>query len=380
MHRDGRLGPFVSMRKSHLFLIVGLTVLVAVGGMLGTVRGGGDVDRDETIAMGPKFTAAVARYGCTEPSEAYQCLQTLLNEELDTNGPQAVLAIVNDLDAEIAPEPFACHPLVHGIGRRLVTNGGEAGLRVALAENDPVCESGFIHGSFEALGVLYSGEELERIVSAACQRTDGDTHIDCTHAGGHAFAIADPKDIDTAISRCTVFDPQSEDCARGVVMAYAIGSPKFSALHDPTWDTSWGWVGFDARQLNGACEQLRDDWQVPCWEFIWNGYVSHADRIGAEEYFAHCPERGAQHWDICVRNGGRLLLYGVEDDVEAVQQCSRLSGDRGQCLRGVALSLMLDDRYLGVDGEGRYSICSETRWTEDERESCLAGEQDAGES
>lgn len=105
-----------------------------------------------------------------------------------------------------------------------------------------------------------------------------------------------------------------------------------------------------------------------------------SSRIGAEEYFAHCPERGAQHWDICVRNDGRLLLYGVEDDVEAVQQCSRLSGDRGQCLRGVALSLMLDDRYLGVDGEGRYSICSETRWTEAERESCLAGEQDAGES
>lgn len=380
MHRGGRLEPSIPMRKSPLLWIAGLTLLVALGGVLGTAQRGGGGGPDEAIAMGPKFTAAVARYGCTDPDEAYQCLQTLLNKELDTNGPQAVLAIVNDLDTEIAPEPFACHPLVHGIGRRLVMSDGEVGLNEALETNDPVCESGFIHGSFEALGVLYSGAELERIVATACQRTDGDTQIECTHASGHAFAIADPKNIDTAITRCAVFDPRSEDCARGVVMAYAIGSPKFSTLHDPTWDTSWGWVGFDARQLNGACEQLRDDWQVPCWEFIWNGYVSHAERIGAEEYFSHCPARDAQYWDICVRNGGRLLLYSIEDDVEAVMQCSTLSGDRAQCLRGVALSLMMDDRYLGVDRPGRYSICSEPQWTEDERRVCLAGERDAGEA
>lgn len=74
------------------------------------------------------------------------------------------------------------------------------------------------------------------------------------------------------------------------------------------------------------------------------------------------------------------MLYSVEDDAEAVLQCGTLSGDRAQCLRGIALSLMLDDRYLGVDGPGRYSICSETRWTADERAACLAGERDAGEA
>ena len=358
------------------WIVATLFAILAASATMIVDRGGGT--GEEAMEMGPKFTKAVAAYGCNDSTSSYACLQIVLNGVLDTEGVRQALVLVKKLDQEISPEPFACHPLVHGIGRRLVVEKGAEALKEALDANDPVCESGFIHGSFEALGTLYSGEQLRLIVKEACGSTRGVLYEDCTHASGHAFAIAEPKNISQAINGCSEFDPVSEHCARGVVMAYAIGSPKFSELHDPTWDSGWGWVGFDAKQLNGACDELREDWKVPCWEFLWNGYASHADRISPKDYFSNCPSSGEPYWDICVRNGGRLLLYSIEDDEEAVERCAEYSGSRSQCLRGIALSLLLDDRYLGVDAETRSSICSSPKWRESERAECWAGERDAG--
>jgi hypothetical protein len=365
------------MRKLPIAIFVGCLMALAAYVVLSKPA---NSPTTSELEFGPRFTAAVVKYGCTQADAAYACLQAVLNDTLDEAGPTEALAIVKKIDAQVAPEPFACHPLVHGVGRRLVSRQDVIGLEMAIASDDPVCGSGFIHGAFEALGTKYSGAELESVVSLYCDKVSSDIKLVCMHASGHAFAISSPKDIESAINGCAVFDPNSGECARGVLMAYAIGSPRFSELHDPAWDSSWGWVGFEADSLNGACYDIRPDWQVPCWEFIWNGYVYHADSLTPKDYFSHCPDPSETHRELCVQNGGRLLLYTAVDGPAAVQSCAELSSDRAQCLRGVALGLSMIDDHLGVPKEERISICSDQRWTREEREQCLLGEADAEKS
>jgi hypothetical protein len=331
----------------------------------------------ESIDMGPRFEQAVRSYGCTVAAEAYRCLQAALNRKLDQQGFAAALEQVEQLEAQVAPEPFACHPLVHGLGRRMVEQFGLNSVENSLRASS-VCSSGFIHGTFEAVGLLLSGEKLRSFLYDTCSVVRDDTiWADCTHSAGHALAIAAPRDVNEAIQGCEWFDPQSDDCARGVTMAYSIGSPKFSELHDPDWDPSWGWLGFEPSQLNGACLGFRESWQVLCWEFIWNGYYLHKDQVSVADYFDNCPKRGERNRDLCVSNGARLLMYLEPDWRTAVDQCADLSGERGNCLHGTALFAELVEIQLGTPRDQRENLCAGSSWTEAEVRDCERGVAEA---
>jgi hypothetical protein len=328
--------------------------------------------------FGPRFTAAVSRYGCTPEDEPFRCLEIHLRSVLDRDGIDAAIAEVEDVYEVVSPEPFACHPLTHSLGRHYVLTGGPDAMADAVAAPS-TCESGFIHGAFEALGHIGDPRSVALVVQGVCAAATGKVRDDCTHSAGHTFAIAFPKDLRAALSGCAVFDPESENCARGVLMAYAIGSPPFTDAHSHTWDSSWGWVGFDGTNAEGACVQVREDWQPACWEFVWNAYYLHTDELSVSGYLKSCPSELGKPRTLCMQNGGRLIVSLQEqpDPEGALKECTDSVASASDCVYGVAYYFANTDAYLGVMPADRDVVCelaSRLGWEDDLVQSCLAGD------
>jgi hypothetical protein len=303
-----------------------------------------------------------------------------LYEVLDKDGAAAAIKVVDEVYAAVSPEPFACHPLVHSLGRHYVLKGGPDVMPAAVAASS-TCESGFIHGAFEALGYTENPSAVASLTFQICAQTTGATREDCTHSAGHTFAIAFPKDLKSALEGCAMFDPASENCARGVLMAYAIGSPPFKEAHSHTWNPSWGWVGFDGTNAEGACAQVRDDWQAACWEFVWNAYYIHTEELSVGGYLKSCPAVPGKTRTLCMQNGGRLIvsLQEIPDPEAALKMCVDTVPSAADCVYGVAFYFANTDAYLGVLPSDRDVVCglaSRLRWEESLTQSCLTGDKE----
>jgi hypothetical protein len=150
------------------------------------------------------------------PVDLYSEATRRLVRLMEIENPHQVLALLREdmqTNSELA---ITCHGVAHKIGNRAFEQYGFAG---ALAFQDDVCGSGYVHGVIEARFGLLKGNEIVKAVDTICAPRNTPS---CFHGVGHGLMFALNADTKIALAYCDRYSVMYEhsNCYDGVFMQF----------------------------------------------------------------------------------------------------------------------------------------------------------------
>lgn len=276
------------------------------------------------------------------------------------------LQLLNAVKALVAVRPnvlAACHNGGHKasdvLTKRFVdlTAGYDtqlAQMRRIMDTADDVCQNGYVHGFYDALGEMEPTMATFRAAATVCNEMT-DTTVDCGHGLGHTAWIS-TKDVAKAAALCGVFtDEQRYRCDDGVIMYY----PDLWSEDGTNWSADPRSPHFDAETYYRRSVEICNTWPTTrpgdpdpikgCWIGIVNGllfrpittltdygdyrdYASEARNLAAhaERACMSLPPRGEE---VCMGEWTGSTLYVTKNDPAAIRDfCSLLVKYRTQCI------------------------------------------------
>jgi len=307
------------------------------------------------------------------------CYEKLMNEAAESYDPSDLINAVKALVAERPPVLTACHNGGHSASAIMTSRIWDPladydtqlkQMRSIMREADDVCQNGYVHGFYDAIGQGKPTEESFRAAAAVCYEVLSPT-VDCGHGLGHSAWYA-TKDFKKASAICSVLKGYLKyRCDDGVIMylpdVWSEGKGGWTA--DPRQDL-WDADKFysDAAEVCKWWPQTRpgdDDPLLGCWIGVTGGvlwrpittlmsygnYEDVADEAKelvrrAEAVCAEFGPRGEQH---CVREWPGMVLYVAQNDVENILDlCSSMRRHEVFC---VNKSLAQLEENLARDSE-----------------------------
>lgn len=146
------------------------------------------------------------------PSSRYESVLQILETIAKTESPRAALDELNLIASSNGEIAGLCHGLAHEIGHAAFERFGFTG---ALAVQDDVCGSGYLHGIIEE-ELSHHAKDFRKHFKTLCNENDPR----CFHGLGHGLMFVTENDLPEALKLCrTLSLPfQRIQCDEGVFM------------------------------------------------------------------------------------------------------------------------------------------------------------------
>jgi len=190
--------------------------------------------------------------------EQAPCYEALLNAAANKEAPLVILRVMQALVADRPDVLSACHNGGHSavsiLTARLWDPNGTydaqfAQMRDILGEATDVCQNGYVHGFYDAIGKGGPNMDSFKAIGVLCKDLGGiEGRIDCGHGLGHSVWYA-TEDFTKAAEICGMFESDLKyRCDDGVIMyvpdewskKYTASTGKGGWAADPrseVWDT-----------------------------------------------------------------------------------------------------------------------------------------------
>lgn len=309
----------------------------------------------------------VADLGCPEQNQA-TCLREMLYATLEGEGTAAAQVLLHEWSATVAPQPFPCHAIAHFLGRAVYERDGSASFtREGLVAGPENCRDGYLHGLLEGLGLSADQTNLVPTLDTACAPFASDEVYArwCTHALGHASAMAEQTSLPAALDICADLRASSRsDCVGGVLMTFGGRTLAFDWSQEE-FDLETGDVVFvvDPSVRASICPALPADSELGCWEYLWMLYDDEG--VFEEEfpaYQAACEYAGSPSAaDLCGQGMGKLVLNATQFDGsgDLLTRCAGTTPVRTACEYGIVASFVGAHHASAGSFESYESVCTD---------------------
>lgn len=295
--------------------------------------------------------------------ERAPCYEDLVNAAADTMEPKDLINAVKALVAYRPDVLTACHNGGHSAAARLTKRIWDPRdpyekqleqMRLVMREADDVCQNGYVHGFYDAVGQDDPNENSFRAAAEVCYEVLSPT-VDCGHGLGHSAWYA-TKDFKEAAAVCGVLKGYLKyRCDDGVIMYlpdyWSEGKAGWTA--DPrqaAWDPDKFYK--DAVEVCTWWPQTRtgdDDPLRGCWTGITAGvlwrplstllnygnYTDVADE--AKELVrraeAACMEFGPRGEQFCIKEWPGMVIYVAQNNEKNILDlCSAMVKHKTFCI------------------------------------------------
>ena len=247
-----------------------------------------------------------------------------------------------------------CHDMLHEIGRAAFEN--EGGVEQALKYNSDYCNSGYIHGVFEAF--FETPESVDADLTGLCQAVSGNRWFDvwqCYHGIGHGFMYQTGGDLDESLTLCQTLEEtfMQNQCANGVYMevfnneilakepSFVSASNPFATcdvrefeqndcyLYAPTYYTQV--LDEDYKEVFQYCENLEPNVRSTCIV----GAASEAGKRNQHNLasaYTNCEQYSEQEdINLCVRGIAGITVFQTASIDSALQSCDTTESYSSLC-------------------------------------------------
>lgn len=282
--------------------------------------------------------------------ERLACFRPLLEQQLDTKGPRAVLAELDQLQEKRPAFRLECHNMAHVLGRHWIASGKS--IADGFREGSNICHSGFFHGMAER---VFQGEdvsvdetahlspnELRARIAMVCtdqtlRTASRNMRFQCLHGLGHAAVFSLAYNLPLALEMCDVLptDWDQASCAGGAFMENITGVDRDRRMlraNDPHYPCS-----IVSPKHRNSCYGMQTSWMLESG-MNWDAIIS-ACRTAGDARLS------------CFQSFGRDVSPRVRENgpAEFVSLCTQLQPDeRSSCIRGAVFALAdhtWDGRY-----------------------------------
>lgn len=267
----------------------------------------------------------------------YSSLEVELVAVTQEMGPSEALLRLADVAATDPAIAAFCHDLAHEVGHA----AHEAlGLTGALAVQDDICGSGYIHGVIEEELVDHV-QDMEQRFSTLCPAEDRR----CFHGLGHGLMYVTQNDLPVSLEYCRTFPRafQRIQCMEGVFMenfeADTVSHPSAYLYPKDPYRTCRD----QSEPARGVCT------------FYFPRYFLRTHPDAYDPLVAFCQQLPPASADACVKGvGSAALKQHVLQPGRALDICQTVAGDRRSlCVEGMLSYLMV--HYAST--EGARSFC-----------------------
>lgn len=304
--------------------------------------------------------------------EQAPCYEALLDTAAGVESPLVVLRVMQALVADRPDLLSACHNGGHSAVSILTSrlwapsapyDAQLSQMQGILAEATDVCQNGYVHGFYDAIGKGGPNMDSFKAIGVLCKDLGGiEGRIDCGHGLGHSVWYA-TKDFNKAATICGMFDSVLKyRCDDGVIMyvpdewsvAYAASTGKSGWAADPRsdlWDIDRYYqdsLDFCAKWPASRASDPKP--RLGCWTGIVSGllwrpmttllnYGDYED-IAAEvrpmvakaEWV--CMSLGGEAEDVCMTGWDSIIPFVAQNIPKNVEDiCSALTKYKEQCLK-----------------------------------------------
>ena len=195
---------FAGITRIRQGLLLGLAMVLVIGG--GASYWLLRADRREPEPA-PELTHA-----------EFMAEEQALVARLQAAGSAESFALLRQRIADNPSVARECHPLLHMVGHAAFEH--YKGFADALANQDELCNSGYIHGVIEA--AFEQSTDWTATMQAVCPAGAAQTYRQwqCFHGVGHGLMYAQQKDVPKSLALCEQLPTQFavQSCANGVFM------------------------------------------------------------------------------------------------------------------------------------------------------------------
>lgn len=300
--------------------------------------------------------------------EQAPCYEKLVIEAALNISPVDVL---NAMKALVAARPdvlSACHNGGHSAASTLTKRFWDPKqsyeeqlkqMRFVMQDAPDVCQNGYIHGFYDAIGQNNPNEDSFKAAGQVCY--DFENSNDCGHGLGHSIWYA-TKDLKKAAALCGVFeDAYKYRCDDGIIMYVPdLWTAEYSAQGKSGWagdpkSPMWNADKYykDALELCSAIwpkERPGDPTPLRgCWEGIVSGILwrpmtlmlEHGDYEEGAEIIKDLAPRAEdvciklkEGFESCFSEWGGLVVYVAQNIPENIKDiCSSLKVHKERCLK-----------------------------------------------
>ncbi|MBI4224988.1 MAG: hypothetical protein HY617_01525 [Candidatus Sungbacteria bacterium] len=280
------------------------------------------------------------------------CYDALFHVFLKTRTTADALKIVAHYEETDAQLRYACHPVVHAIGRE--TFAKTRTVHDSFAACDQTCHSGCYHGAMERFirgdqaengGAKHITEKelASKTVTACPANQPSRFRFQCLHGLGHALLFSLEYNLTKTLQTCdklgTAWDRSS--CWGGAFMENLF--PADPANSD-----------ISATDYHYPCSKLGEQYKTDC--YVMQTTRMSAMGLDAAGLFDECRKAGAYAL-ACIQSIGRDLSNDarIKDPRLTAEKCElgQTDAERQSCIRGVIYALM-DNTW---DGRYAFPLC-----------------------
>lgn len=232
-----------------------------------------------------------------------------------------------------------CHGIMHQVG---VKSHEVFGFSGAMAFQDGVCGSGYIHGVL--MGEFGTGHNFDVNVGDICADTPTES---CFHGVGHGLMVALENDVLTSLSSCDDLPEEGRrDCYDGVFMH--------------VYDNEENGVGMlvDIPNFETLCRDVPEKYSLNCFFYMpryfqRDGFQNMIDKCNAFEGFdGYMCALGAGHTN---------MKYNIHSHETTLAFCNSFPGERQEACREGSFMYYFFDRTtaeLSEEGSTPEALCS----------------------
>lgn len=289
---QGRPGAFTRLLDALRTLITRIAAWFADEGTLTALRTG-RTGADAYDALATRYEAAVSR---SDPREAIRALEAEAAQDADVSA--------------------RCHDVLHEIGRAAYVKYGS--FREAVRFQDDYCNSGYVHGLFEA----HFAAAVDPLagLTEACEAyaSSGGRPFDrwqCYHGVGHGFMYFTGGDLDASLSLCAdgLGKEVAAICRNGAYME-AFNLEVLAKERDLV----------DPDDPFATCA-ARTAAKADCYLYL-PAYLSQTAGMAFADILHACKKAGRAHERACVRGTGSEASKRNPDDPDGVFALCRQAG------------------------------------------------------
>jgi len=262
----------------------------------------------------------------------------LLVEQKD---PRVALQLLAERIKEDPALENSCHGITHDIGHAAYE---KYGFREALAYEDDICGSGYMHGVTEEY-IEHTAHPLEAMLDA-CPPEYGA----CFHGVGHGLLLYYENDIPSALEGCSRFDEDTQkvQCSEGVFMQSF--ATEVSIHKNPY---------LNPEDTLSPCSEQEPLFKSACYFYSPRYYLRlHPGRYGKS--LRVCMGAEPDYVAQCVRGVGSVAMKQNINNIPLVEGlCSELTEEEHQyaCVSGMSSYYVIHTGSL----EEAYALCSQLK-------------------